>query len=222
MSKVKSFLLIAITLCQLFTSSSEAATASPSIEAENLTSEAAPIRDLTIIYWFGRGAPGCPEQSTAYTTTFKSALTSRFPAMFTANGIPVIETLIIPTPLKYQHTDNGSTTLPIFKNIKTSHALVMIEEEFSFYGNQCSPDDSQISVIFDTRLWDIANNRQLYVDGETLDLWVKQPLRRSQDLARVILYHLSKNKIISLKNDTPIGLDGKTAELNRSKQAEDK
>ncbi len=222
MSNFKSLFLIAITLCQLFMSSSEAAATHPVAEVENLTPEAAPIRDLTIIYWFGRGAPGCPEQSTAYTTTFKSALASRFPAMFTANGIPVIETIIVPTPLKYQHTDNGGLTLPIFKRIKTSHALVMIEEEFSFYGNQCSPNDSQISVIFDTRLWDVANNRQLYVDGETLDLWVKQPLRRSQDLARVILYHLSKNKVISLKDDDPIGLDGKIAELNRSKQADDK
>lgn len=210
MKNFKNVLLIAITLCHLFMSSAEATTTTPSTEIANLESKAGPIRDLTIIYWLGRGTPQCPEQSAAYTTTFKSALLSRFPAMFKANGIPVIEALVAPTPLRYQRTESGDLTLPFLKNIKTSHALVLIEEEFSSNGSKCDPD-LQINVTFDTRLWDIANNRQLYVDGEILHLLIKKPLQCSEELARATLYHLSRDKIINIKNNKPIYLDEQIA-----------
>jgi hypothetical protein len=184
----------------------------PARNAAKLDSTPAPIQDLTVIIWFGGDIPGCIEQSAAYSSTFRAAMTTRLPAIFEANEIRVTQTIVEKTPIKYKRLDSGDLALPLLEKIQTSHALVLIANEFSYQGNYqglCGPGNDSVSVYFDARLWDVHKKRPVWSADPSLRLILNQPLLRSQLFAASLLTAMHKDGLIELKTNVPVDMIGK-------------
>lgn len=180
----------------------------PARNAAKLDSDTAPIQDLTVIIWFGGDIPGCIEQSAAYSTKFRTAMTTRLPAIFETNEIRVTQTIVEKTPLKYKRLNNGDLALPLLERVQTSHALVLIAEEVNYQGH-CGPDNGSVSVQFDARLWDVNKKRPVWSADPSLQLLLKQPLLRTQFFAASLLTAMHKDDLIKLKNNVPVDMVGK-------------
>lgn len=180
----------------------------PAARSAKLDNDTAPIKDLTVIIWFGGDISGCAAQSAAYSSKFREAMLIRLPAIFEANGIHVTQTLEEKTRLKYKRLANGELTLPLLENVRTTHTLVLIAEKISYQGD-CRPDNKSVSVGFDARIWDVAKRRPVWSADPTLQLVLNQPLLRSQFFAASLLAAMHKDGLIRLSTNTPIDLVGK-------------
>lgn len=205
MRVIKTVLLAAVVSSQMILAGC-AVTVPPTPGVVNRDLTAAPLRDATIVFWFGNGAPQCAQQSAAYVSTFRSAMTTRLPAIFTANGIRVAQTLVETRPVKYQRTPNGDLVLPPLGEIKTPHVIVLIADTFTYHGT-CAPGTT-VSVQFDARVWDVQKNRQLWSGEPALSLLVAQPLLRSQQFAASLLNGFHKAGLIDLKGGAAVDLNG--------------
>ena len=166
-----------------------------------------PIKDLTVIFWFGSGVPACPEISVAYVSAFRPAMLTRLPAIFAANNIAVSKTLVESIPIKYLRTKSGELTLPLLDQVNTSHALVLIADAYRYLGTKCGPN-SHVTVDFDARLWEVAKKRQIWSATPTYYLIEKQPLLRSQQFAGDLLNGLHRARVITLESGRAVDLTG--------------
>lgn len=180
----------------------------PAARSAKLDSDAAPIKDLTVIIWFGADIPGCAAQSAAYSSKFREAMLTRLPAIFEANEIHVTQTFEEKTRLKYKKLASGELMLPLLERVRTTHALVLIAEKVSYQGD-CRPDNGSVSVGFDARIWDVNRRRPVWSADPTLQLVLNQPLLRSQFFAASLLAAMHKDGLIKLSTNTPIDLVGK-------------
>lgn len=180
----------------------------PAPSAAKLDNDATQIRDLTVVIWLGGGVRECIEQSVAYSTKFRMAMKTRFPAIFEENGIHIAQTIEENAPIQYERLSSGNLSLPLLNRVKTSHTLVLIAEEFSYPGS-CGPNNNLVSVKFDARLWDNSKKHPVWSARPSLQLVVTQPLLRTQFFAGSILAAMHKDGLIKLKTDVPVDLDGK-------------
>lgn len=185
----------------------------PALGTLKLDNTAVPIKDLTVVIWFGNGVRGCSELSAAYSSKFKTAMTTRLPAIFEANGIRVKKTIVEDAPIKYTRLDNGSLSLPLLERVQTSHALILIADRFNYLA-PCGPDNNSVSVEFDARLWDISKKHPVWSAEPSLKLILEQPLLRSQIFAASLLAALHKDGLIKLKFGMPLDLAGKPVGAN--------
>lgn len=197
-----------IALIALFLSGCGVVPIQPARGAAKLDSAAAPIQDITVVIWFGGGIRECVEQSAAYSSKYRAAMTTRLPAVFEANDIHVTQTIVEVAPIKYKRLDSGELTLPLLERVQTSHALVLIADKISYLA-PCGPTNSSVSVSFDARLWDIKKKIPVWLAEPTLRLNINQPLLRSQMFAASILTAMHKDGLIKLKTGVPIDLNGK-------------
>lgn len=173
---------------------------------------ASPVRDVTIVFWFGSGVPQCAQQSEAYLSTFRSAMAARVPAIFAANGIPVAQTIVETRPVKYRRAGNGELALPQLGGIKTSHAVLLTVDTYSYSG-RCAPG-SNVDVNFDARVWDVQKQRMVWSGEPTLALVLKQPLLRSQHFAASLLNGFHKAGLIKLNGGEAVDLNGQPVGSN--------
>lgn len=188
-----------------------AVTVPPTAGVVNRDATAAPMRDATIVFWFGNGTPQCAQQSAAYVSRFRSAMATRLPAIFSANGIRVAQTLVETKPVKYQRTQNGELALPPLGEIKTAHVIVLIADTVA-HQKGCAPETT-VSVNFDARVWDVQKNRQIWSGEPALLLVAAQPLLRSQQFAAALLNGFHKAGIIELKGGVAVDLNGQPLAL---------
>lgn len=176
------------------------------IDSLRLERNAPPIKDVSIIIGLGNLSSVNVASSTEksfYQTKLPEGLMTRLPAIFSKNEI-ALQGLVIQQKLIADHE-----VPPLLEKTKATHLLVVRPFSTSYVADSYGGRMSDISVNFETTLWDVSLRKPVWRAIPKLKLLKNQPLLTSQEFAGMLLKGLFRDGFLSLRQGFPIDLDGK-------------